>query len=363
MDKAFLDLLKKWLSGDFRRTDGEQVQSLTDGDDFRREAFEGFSEQSQTVGEKQVSAMRARFEKKYGSKKGGRTVPMNWLLAAAACGILILGTVWLYDKTGQTMGEDANQIAMKKAAQPVESQSLDSFSTATPASQQPILGEKKSGSFSQKEGAPTRGTTQASPTENLIMAETETARPTADEGDQYAKDRAAAIEPEPVAPAKIESRAEDFDNYSRSQNQQNVPRTLPSDQNASGKPMPKKPAAAKPAPATEQLADQSVADPTQKAEKKSKKKAAEEAFPAPADGWKSFKNYLSKNKKLPEAARAAGISGEVLLYFYVDKNGRPVQVLVAKKLGGGCDEEAVRLLENGPDWSPAGCEAKVSIEF
>ena len=80
VDKAFIDLLKKWLSGDFRRTDGERLQSMVAGDDFRREAFEGFSEQSEAVGEREVSAMRVRFEKKYGKEKGGRPVPLTWMV-------------------------------------------------------------------------------------------------------------------------------------------------------------------------------------------------------------------------------------------------------------------------------------------
>jgi hypothetical protein len=31
-------------------------------------------------------------------------------------------------------------------------------------------------------------------------------------------------------------------------------------------------------------------------------------------------------------------------------------------LGSGCDEEAIRLLKEGPEWSPAGVTA-YSIEF
>ncbi|RME06064.1 MAG: energy transducer TonB, partial [Bacteroidetes bacterium] len=38
------------------------------------------------------------------------------------------------------------------------------------------------------------------------------------------------------------------------------------------------------------------------------------------------------------------------------------QITVVKSLGSGCDEEAIRLLQNGPKWHPAG-SATVSIRF
>ena len=108
-DRRFLDLLQKWWAGDFRRTDQRELDALTGSDEFRREAFEGFQENSEAVSSHEVGAIRARFEKKYRRQKG-RSVPLNWVLAAAAMGLLILATVWLFDGFSSQNGGD---VAMK----------------------------------------------------------------------------------------------------------------------------------------------------------------------------------------------------------------------------------------------------------
>ncbi len=46
----------------------------------------------------------------------------------------------------------------------------------------------------------------------------------------------------------------------------------------------------------------------------------------------------------PEIAKKAGIQGRVFLQFVVEKDGTPVEIMVTRGLGGGCDDEAVRAL-------------------
>lgn len=84
--------------------------------------------------------------------------------------------------------------------------------------------------------------------------------------------------------------------------------------------------------------------------------------PAPKGGWKKWERYLRSKMKYPEEARAQGVKGEVTLRFVIDKAGKPTRISVAKGLGSGCDEEAIRLLQNGPQWHPPG-PAAVSIKF
>ena len=62
--------------------------------------------------------------------------------------------------------------------------------------------------------------------------------------------------------------------------------------------------------------------------------------------------YLAANLKYPQAALEAGISGTVYIYFVVDERGRVVDVSVLRGIGGGCDEEAVRVISHMPDWKP-----------
>lgn len=62
--------------------------------------------------------------------------------------------------------------------------------------------------------------------------------------------------------------------------------------------------------------------------------------------------YLSENLQYPEIAREANIQGTVHLSFVVETDGRITEVEILRGIGGGCDEEAVRVVENMPRWIP-----------
>ena len=73
---------------------------------------------------------------------------------------------------------------------------------------------------------------------------------------------------------------------------------------------------------------------------------------APVGGITSFYQYLVDNMRYPAQARRLGVEGKVALSFVVDKNGAISDVKVLKGIGSGCDEEAVRVMKNAPNWSP-----------
>lgn len=62
--------------------------------------------------------------------------------------------------------------------------------------------------------------------------------------------------------------------------------------------------------------------------------------------------YLRDNIKYPEMAKESGIQGTVYITFVVEKDGSISNVKVLRGIGGGCDEEAVRVIKNMPKWSP-----------
>ena len=63
--------------------------------------------------------------------------------------------------------------------------------------------------------------------------------------------------------------------------------------------------------------------------------------------------YLKDQLQYPEEARAAGIEGTVYVRFVVQSDGKVAQVTLLNDIGGGCGEEALRVVRNMPLWEPA----------
>ena len=75
--------------------------------------------------------------------------------------------------------------------------------------------------------------------------------------------------------------------------------------------------------------------------------------PEPAGGRNAFKEYVNTNLQYPEAARSQQVEGVVVLKVTVSSEGSINNIEVKKSLSASCDQEAVRLIEEGPRWSPA----------
>ena len=63
--------------------------------------------------------------------------------------------------------------------------------------------------------------------------------------------------------------------------------------------------------------------------------------------------YLFTHLKYPETAAVRHIEGSVSVVFTVDAEGMVRDAKVRRGLGQGCDEEALRLVQNMPRWEPA----------
>lgn len=77
-----------------------------------------------------------------------------------------------------------------------------------------------------------------------------------------------------------------------------------------------------------------------------------EVMPEFPGGDEARMKYLVENIKYPEEARKKGIQGTVYVTFIVEKDGKISEVRVLRGIGGGCDEEAIRVVENMPNWTP-----------
>jgi TonB family protein len=69
-------------------------------------------------------------------------------------------------------------------------------------------------------------------------------------------------------------------------------------------------------------------------------------------GVNALMQYLGSNINYPEQAKKDSIQGKVYVQFIVEKDGKINEVKVLRGIGGGCDEEAVRVIRNMPAWNP-----------
>ena len=74
--------------------------------------------------------------------------------------------------------------------------------------------------------------------------------------------------------------------------------------------------------------------------------------------------YLSKNIRYPEQAKKENIQGRVYVTFVVEKDGSITNAKVLRSIGGGCDEEALRVVNAMPKWEPGKLQGTpVRVQF
>jgi TonB family protein len=72
----------------------------------------------------------------------------------------------------------------------------------------------------------------------------------------------------------------------------------------------------------------------------------------PEGGRKAFKQYLEKNLQYPEQALKNEVEGKVTVQFTIGMTGQLSDFKVIRGVGFGCEEEVIRLIKQGPKWSP-----------
>jgi protein TonB len=73
---------------------------------------------------------------------------------------------------------------------------------------------------------------------------------------------------------------------------------------------------------------------------------------SPKGGMQAFYKYVGDKLKYPAQARRMGTEGKVFVEFVVNRDGSIVDVKVVRGIGAGCDEEAIRVVQSAPAWSP-----------
>jgi TonB family protein len=80
--------------------------------------------------------------------------------------------------------------------------------------------------------------------------------------------------------------------------------------------------------------------------------------------------YLRDNIHYPKEAKEHNIQGTVYITFVIEEDGSISNVKVLRGIGGGCDEESVRVLTEMPNWipgkqkgKPVRCQYNMPIRF
>lgn len=77
-----------------------------------------------------------------------------------------------------------------------------------------------------------------------------------------------------------------------------------------------------------------------------------EQLPEYPGGKAMMHEYMAKNFKYPIPAKNNNIQGRVYVTFVIEKDGSVSNAQVVRGIGSGCDEEALRLVNSMPKWTP-----------
>lgn len=74
----------------------------------------------------------------------------------------------------------------------------------------------------------------------------------------------------------------------------------------------------------------------------------------------SMASFLGHNLHYPEDAREKNIEGKVTISFVVNTDGSASDIKIITRIGGVCDEEALRVLSRMPGWVPGVVDGAVT---
>ena len=92
-------------------------------------------------------------------------------------------------------------------------------------------------------------------------------------------------------------------------------------------------------------------------------KDSKQIMPEPVIGMKQYQKYLKKNMIQPTDETCNGIKGTVILTFLVNEKGRPFQIKIKKGLCESADKEAIRLIQEGPNWTHGNKLVEIKVKF
>jgi TonB family protein len=94
-----------------------------------------------------------------------------------------------------------------------------------------------------------------------------------------------------------------------------------------------------------------------------KRMEEDDGFPSFPGGEEELMKFLRANMEYPVEALEAGIRGTVHVTFVIERDGSVTDVKVIRGIGGGCDEEAVRVVQMMPNWKIGKNQDAVRVQY
>ena len=91
-----------------------------------------------------------------------------------------------------------------------------------------------------------------------------------------------------------------------------------------------------------------------------------EVMPEFEGGIQALMKYVYGKIKYPNIAKEMGIEGLVVVSFVIEKDGSISDIEIKRDIGGGCGDEAVRVINGMPKWTPGkqnGNSVRVAYNF
>ena len=342
-DERFKSLLERWTKGDFTHSDEQALKTLTDPDDFRREAMEGYASAPEADHAERLRRMKAKLrdEEEGQSSGGGRLFTLPRMMAAAAVIALLMVAFWFFPKTG--LQEETAPLAQREAvpaptqaAPTPDATATKGISTPVPTPEGVVNDEMASKNALKSSGKPVISASPAldeladdavpiSESEVVAMVEK------ADADVKMDKQEVLGASAKPTAPAAPPPGAP----------QTAAPKdfVVVKEENKKAKTNP-------PAKNDSAWHDTESRSKLDSVRQQLRTESQMPAYSEPVDGWETFSEYLRQFARLTPEARNNNVSGKVRLQFTVGEEGIPFRFIVVRGLGHGCDEEAIRLVKS-----------------
>ena len=368
MTNSFLQRLQKWLDGSYKLSDEQAMQKMMREDDFVKESFEGYLGVPEEAHVERLARLRAKINspaEPLTFKRGGSGGRAMWIGAASLA--LLVGALWFFLKKDAQVADQSLATSTEKSTQqeaPAELSKTDAGGASEDLAAAPLA---KHGPVGAAGPAEVQRDMTGNAQINTEVADIVTN--TKQDDIQQPSSVGIALEEDDVAMTESVVAKKEEENKPMALDKVKVPNVAAAPKPESTKDIAdedvawkevsaarkanidKKKASSKSKPSAPSAADGGVFHETDRKVNKPEADAEKVPLhPEPMGGMEAYQDYLRTAMRKPDAAMQANVRGKVGLRFSVNKDGRPIQIVTTKSLGYGCNEEAIRLVQEGTFW-------------